>query len=269
MNKTNLYSLTALSFSATMLDFFLINGDMLYFPRDRIIHNAISVLAAGGTAVLLNFINKDNTVFKITAAVIIALKALITAKEFIGYYNSFHGADTFAIICFTAMIIIAFFKLLYKRTHCLYSLFVFINVSILILTVILCIDKFNVANIYTETAFDFKYNKLFVFFNILPIYIIAEDKKKEFSAQKSYLLLSFAVIAFITVLQGLCINGNMLYRLSPLQALVQIFYTDTVARFDYCFTILQSFNYFASVILYSWAIGALLNRRKYVHGKNY
>ncbi|MBQ5312511.1 MAG: hypothetical protein J6J58_04735 [Oscillospiraceae bacterium] len=66
----------------------------------------------------------------------------------------------------------------------------------------------------------------------------------------------------ITILQGLCVSGNMLYSISPLQALPQIFFTETIKRYDYIFTIYYTFDYFAAVMLYTWSIKTLMPKTK-------
>ena len=69
-----------------------------------------------------------------------------------------------------------------------------------------------------------------------------------------------AVGVALTLLQGLAVKGNMMYSITPLQAISQIISGTTVRRFDYIITIFQSVNYFAAIIFYVWAIKIIFNR---------
>ncbi|MBQ6896032.1 MAG: hypothetical protein IJN69_02350 [Oscillospiraceae bacterium] len=64
----------------------------------------------------------------------------------------------------------------------------------------------------------------------------------------------------VTLLQGFAVKGNMMYSITPLQAISQIISGTTVRRFDYIITIFQSVNYFAAIIFYVWAIKNIFNR---------
>ena len=95
-----------------------------------------------------------------------------------------------------------------------------------------------IANIYSNsTVFDFNMKKLPVLFDIITVCVIAVSKQDKMFVGNRFLIISGIYMVFITLLQGLCIKGNMMYSVSPLQALPQIFFTETIKRYDYIFTI--------------------------------
>ena len=92
------------------------------------------------------------------------------------------------------------------------------------------------------------------------------DEKKQRTKTTGVYIISGVLFAFgITVLQGLCIRGNVLYNISPLQALIQVFSTKTIMRFDYIFTIWGTLVYFGAVMLYMWVIKNILNNIKEIY----
>ena len=56
----------------------------------------------------------------------------------------------------------------------------------------------------------------------------------------------------------------MLYSIAPMQSLFQIYSGVTVRRFDYVFTVLQSINYFAMIMLYVWTIKCVCKKETIV-----
>ncbi|MBQ6928802.1 MAG: hypothetical protein IJN27_00645 [Oscillospiraceae bacterium] len=82
--------------------------------------------------------------------------------------------------------------------------------------------------------------------------------------QKNFLLAVLFAFTGITLLQGLCIKGNLLYSLSPLQALVQIFSGEVVKRYDYFFAVMFTVNYFGAIMLYVLAVIKLIDKEKAV-----
>lgn len=76
------------------------------------------------------------------------------------------------------------------------------------------------------------------------------------------MICSLCFIVSVTLLQGLCIKGNMMYSITPLQSLFQIYSGNTIKRIDYYLAIVQSVNYFVTVILYIATIKTALNLKK-------
>lgn len=263
MKKTQLYTLVILSFCSAQLNFMMTDNFVQIFPRDRIFHTGIAVLLA---FIMLCFLSKyrmKSILSNIAVMLIISARAVFTGIDFINYFHAFHGSNTIAIVLFSLVTAVLFWKYIYYRTHLLYSFFIMFNISLLVFIVIFSADKINVANIYSNsTVFDFNMKKLPVLFDIITVCVIAVNKQDKMFVGNRFLIISGIYMVFITLLQGLCIKGNMLYRVSPLHALVQTLYTGTIARFDYIFTIYYTLNYLAAVMLYSWALKITVSRIK-------
>ena len=76
------------------------------------------------------------------------------------------------------------------------------------------------------------------------------------------MLYSAVFIVSIKLLQGLCIKGNMMYSITPLQSLFQIYSGNTIKRIDYYLAVVQSVNYFTTVSMYIAVIKKALIQRK-------
>ncbi|MBE6887383.1 MAG: hypothetical protein E7484_03065 [Ruminococcaceae bacterium] len=262
MKKTQLYTLIVLSFCSAQLEFMMKGDFAQLFPRDRIIHTGISVLIFFIILLVISRYSFNSKLINAAAAMLILIRAVYVFIEFINYFHTFHGSNTIAIILFSAVTAVLFYKYICYRTHMLYSFFTMFNITLFVLTVILSADKINVANIYSNSiGFGFSIAKMPVLFDIITICVIADNKKNRMYAGKRFLLFAGCYMFFITLLQGLCIRGNILYSVSPLQALVQTIYTDTIVRYDYIFTIYYTLNYLAAVMLYCWALKQLAIRR--------
>lgn len=263
MQKMQLYTVVTLSFCSTVLDFMLTENYDMIFPRDRIIHIFISVAAAYLVSVILSNIDFENMFIKYTAVIIFIARMLYMYINFSEYFRTFHGSGTFGIIAVSLAVAMIFYKFIYDNKHLLYSFFIVFNITLITMIVLLCIDKVNVINIYSNSQnFDFDCRKLAVMFDIITISAVLTDKRQKYIANNAYLLTASAYFVFVTLVQGLCIGGNMLYSISPLQSLMQIASTATIRRFDYIFTIYHAFNYLAAVVLYTWAIKHLLQKER-------
>ena len=107
------------------------------------------------------------------------------------------------------------------------------------------------ANIYSNgTEVVFSLSKIYVFFDIFTLTVIVNSTKERVYVQKRYMLYSAVFIVAITLLQGLCIKGNMMYSITPLQSLFQIYSGNTIKRIDYYLAVVQSVNYFTTVSMY-------------------
>lgn len=263
MKKTELYCLITLSFASGFIDFFTISAVEIIFPRDRILHIIISLLIALIAVFAFQYVDFSNTLLKMAVGVLILYRGAILFIKMIQYYQTFHGSNTVGIAVFSFLTAVLFYKFLSEKTHQLYTFFVSMNIILLIIVFILSIDNINAMHVYANSlSFDFSYHKLFVFFDIITIAVIAESKNDRKYAQVRYLLASAVVFIAITLLQGMCVGGNMLYSISPLQSLMQVFTGDTVKRYDYILTIYQTMNYFAAVMLYTWAIKSILSQKE-------
>lgn len=260
MSKTNIYTITTLSFCSSLLDFLMMPDVQTVFPRDRIIHIFISAMIAVAVIVLLKNVNYKNKFLKTILAAVIILRSVILCRNFISYFHTFHGSNTIGIILFSAIIIFIFWNYIYEKTHLMYSFFIMFNITFMALIFALSFKNINVANIYSNSInFDFSPSKLFVFFDILTIATLIKDTKQRISTQINYLVLMALFMFTITILQGMCVSGNILYSISPLQSLAQIFFTETIKRYDYVFTIYYTLDYFAAVMLYTWSVKTLIS----------
>ena len=263
MTKTNIYTITVLSFCSALLDFMMMTDIQAVFPRDRIIHIFISAMIAVVAILLFKNIKYENKTAKIISASVIILRMLILFKNFAVFFHTFHGSNTVGIVIFSLTVIFIFWNYIYEKTHLMYSFFIMFYISFTVLVILLSVKELNVANIYSNSqSFYFNIEKLFVFFDIFTISVIVKDKKQRIYVQKNYTALVSLFMIVITILQGLCVSGNLLYSVSPLQALPQIFFTETIKRYDYIFTIYYTFDYFAAVMLYTWSIKTLMPKTK-------
>lgn len=263
MRKTDLYSVIILSFCSMLLDFMMTADIGAVYPRDRIIHIAISASAAFAVAMLLKNISFNATVVKITAAILIAVKMILTVRAFAEYFTVFHGSNTVGILLSAVMTSVIFSKFIYGKTHLLYSFFGMFNITLTIMIIVLSFSNLNIANIYSNsTQFVFAPEKLVAFFEIFTISLIVKDKSSRMYAQSRYIFLSAGFMAVVTLLQGLCVSGDMLYSVSPLHALAQTFYTPTVKRFDYILSIYYTLDFLGTAMLYTWAVKSIFTNSK-------
>ena len=235
----------------------------IFYPRDRIIHIIISALVFLLIACVINIINSDSLFFRITVFVLLSAKMIFLIYGFSEYFRMFYGNGNFGIVTLTIVIFVMIFKMNDKSLGQTGGFYIVSN-FILITMLIMCAKRIDVINIHsTGKTFEFSADKLFLFFDVFTISAISSDKKTKFRIQKRYIVISSVVFIFISILQGLSIKGELLYSLSPLQSLIQIFSGNTVRRYDYIFNLFFTFNYFGAVIMYSAVLKKILNTEKY------
>ena len=252
-----------LSCCSALSDFMTWSSTTAVFSRDRIIHIIISVILGWILIFVVNTINFEIVFFKVVMFVTIVIRLLYVFYKFYRYSQQFYGTDLFEIVLLSCIVLVMSVNLSCFKTVKVYQLFALSVILIMVLVLLLSFDKYNVLNLYmTYTWVDFSCQKIFVFFDMLTISLIIKDRNSKLMVQKNYLIISSCLFMLITVIQGLCIRGELLYSLSPLQSIVHIISSNTIKRCDYIFTILFTVMYFASIILYGMAIRCLCNREK-------
>ena len=263
MKKTEINALITLSFATAFFDFLTASDTQFIFARDRIMHILISCGIAFVAICILQLVNINNYTVKIISLGLIGFRIVSVYLEAIKYYETFHGANTIAITIFSVCVALIYFKYSKDKLHLIYMFFVISNISVLLLVTVLSLKNINIINLYSNSlAFEFSVDKLYMFFDIFTIAVISEDRKQCKSAQIKYLTSAAGVFILITLLQGLCVNGNLMYSISSLQSLMQIFTGETIKRYDYIITIYQTLNYFAAVILYMWALYSIFKNKE-------
>ncbi len=258
MKKTENSALITFSFSSAFFDFFTSDTGLI-FARDRIIHIIISMCIAAAVILLFQMIDSNNKVIKITGIVFVAARFVNLILKALSYYETFHGDSTIGILFFTACIIIIYKKYSVDKIHLSYVFYAVFNVILVTFILILSLENISVTNIYKNSlTVEFSPYKLFCFADIFTIMFIVKNKRQLRYIQFKYTLLATMAFVFITILQGLCIDGNILYSISPLQALMQIYTGETIKRYDYIIAVFQTMNYFAAVMLYIWAFKLLI-----------
>ncbi len=255
MKKYSVNSITTLAFCCAMVDFLTFSNQGFLFPRDRIFHTVISSAISFFIVYIFQYVNIKNGYIKIIAVVFSVWRMCSLYLEFIDYFSKFHGSNKVSITILTIFLIVTICKFMDNKNYEIYVFFIIINVLLTVLMIILSVPEINTMNLYcNKTDFNFEYNKLPIFWEIIAIPMFFNNKSERISSSKKYILVSTCIIIATTILQGLCVQGNMLYSVSPLQSLMQVFTTDTVRRFDYIITMFQTFNYFGAIILYTWLL---------------
>lgn len=263
MEKTQLNTITVLAFCSALLDFMLSDSNNAVFTRDRIIHILISAVIFFVLAWALNSVDFEKKHCRPLIIVLIFSRILFLMYKFMQYQSVFHSSDIISFILLTAVTAVFAIKLAKDNIGQLYGFFLLLNVLFLSITVILCAGRLNVANLYAnDVGFRFSYDKLFCFFDVFTVAFAVPEGSERMYVQKRYIFVSSAVFAVIALLQGLCVNGNMMYSISPLQSLFQIFSGSTVKRFDFVLSIVQTINYFAVISMYIWCIGGNFLRER-------
>lgn len=262
MEKNQVNNIVALSFCTTIFCFAICGQTETVFPRDRIIHILLSAFIGAVFIYAAQYTDFHNPYLKYLAAVAVTARMFYLMLGFSNYFHIFHGSNTMAIIIFTAVTAVMTFYISDDKSGNIHIFFLLFNIVFITLMLLFACPKINVSNIYAnETSFSFEFSKLYMFFDLFTILIIVPKGKSRVNGQKKYLLYSVMFMSAATLLQGLCVRGNMMYSISPLQALFQIFSGNTIKRVDYIFAMLQTVNYFAAVILYSIAVKNVLERK--------
>ena len=255
MGKTQINCLITLSVCSTIVDFMVMNKTEIVFPRDRVVHIFISVLIADIFICFFRNIDFSKGIIGYISVAALICKMFYTMCAFIRYFHIFHGSNIVAVLIFTVISIMFSYKSDILRIGQIYGLFMLFNILLAVMIIVLGADKFNAANIYAnDQKVIFSVSKLYMFLDFFALAVIIPKGKIRVYVQKKYLWVSAGFIIFTIVFQGLSVNGNVMYSISPLQGLFQIYSGNTIKRFDYYLAIIQTINYFAAVILYTEAL---------------
>lgn len=262
MTKKYNKTIIILALCSVFTDFLINTPANIFYPRDRIIHIIISAVIFTVTAHMVNAVNFKIDILKFIAIVALTIRLICFVYKFSEYFRKFYGNNTANIIVFTIIVFVMVFKINKKNISQLGAFYIIANFMVLILFAA-DLKKVGIVNLYSVNAdFNFNFSKLTIFFDIFTISIVSEDKISKWKNQKSFIFISTAVFAAITLFQGFCIKGDLLYSLSPLQSVLQILSGNTIKRYDYVFNLFFTFNYFGAIILYSIAVKKLVNTEK-------
>ena len=252
------------------MNFMISEQNEIIFPRDRIVHVLIAFAVWMVIIYLISRINFISGFYRYAIIFILVLRVLGIIYDFTGYYHIYHGSDTAAILTLTAVLLLVSWYYEFGRIKQLYIITLFFNTALFVLIFVLNIGNLNVANIYSNsTEVVFSLSKIYIFFDIFTLAVIVNNTKERIYAQKRYMLYSVVFIVAITLLQGLCIKGNAMYSITPLQSLFQIYSGNTIKRIDYYLAVVQSVNYFTTVVMYIAVIKkTLILKKETVDEKN-
>ena len=255
MEKTQLNTIIVISFCSAMLDFMLSGQRSAIFPRDRILHILISSVVFYIVAYTINEIDFGKAYWKPLITFLMVCRIIFLMYRFIQYLSVFHGADTVSFILLTVVTAFLAVRIEAENTGQLYTFFLMVNIFLAVLVMVLSAGRLNVANLYAnDISFSFAPGKLFVFFDVLTIGFITPKGSRRIYVQKKYIGISAMAFVVITLIQGFCVKGNMMYSITPLQSLFQIFSSHTIKRFDFMLSIIQTINFFSVISLYMWCI---------------
>ena len=264
MSKSYNNSIVTLAFGATMVNFMIYSSGQPIYPRERIINIIFGAVIVSVLCLMFKNLDLNNIAVKYTLSAIISVKLMLTLFQIIKYYYVFYGSYTFSVIAFSVISIVMAVKMDQYNLSNTYIFYLFVNVVLWMSVFMFSADKLNVINIYNIDAdFTLSCYGVYLFFDALPLSVLI-PKGGRTASQNKYIVLSATAMVLLTLLQGLCIRGQLLYTLTPIQALFQIFSGKTVKRIDYLFTILQTINYFGAVTLYAFSVKHLVWRNKEV-----
>lgn len=265
MTKRYNYSLVFLAFCGAFTDFLCLNNNLQIYPRDRMIHLFLSYAISIIAAYIAADISLDKLYLRIVLIIAIVLRCVLLFFNMSKYFQIFYGNNTITILIFTFISSILIWNFEKEKFSQTYSFFIIINILMFLLFAVLSFTKVNVVNLYsTNLEFNFSFSKLFLFFDILSLTALTNNASDRLYTIKNYLLLSLVVFQLITLFQGLCVGGNMLYSTTPLQSLIQVFSGKTVKRYDFIFTIFFLINYFAAFMLNIFALNVLVKKERII-----
>ncbi|MEG1050402.1 MAG: hypothetical protein RSE24_07670, partial [Oscillospiraceae bacterium] len=192
---------------ASMLsDFGSSSQGLFIYPRDRIFNLAVSVLINVFIIYLIRYIDFSKNGFNIFAAVFILYRIAENTKSFSEFFSSFYGSNIEIILLVTAALVAICINFDYANITKLHPFFILINIALFILVVLLCLGKINVINIYsTQLNISISPHKLSFFSEIIIIRLLYNKDEKGTRLSVNFLCLAVCIIAFLTILQGLCI----------------------------------------------------------------
>ncbi len=185
------------------------------------------------------------------------------------YMKIYHPQSPYAInIIITVVLIFTLYCYSGIKAEKLAAPVCTIALLILVMIVRLNISKANPSNLYIKSnSSGMRIYNVTLFDYIIPLAVVLNSKhllnRKKTTA--FIFRLTFGLIS-VTVFIFSCINGNLLYSISPLQIAFQISSGSQIANFDAYYNFLLWFCYFASLILLMEAWRSIKTRFKYFNG---
>lgn len=184
--------------------------------------------------------------------VIIYLLFLMSKQIYIisDYMRTYHGrSSAVSTLVITAMLIIMFVKIKGTDISYLYLPLFFITLMLIIIVLVLNLPKVSRYNLLSADRNVSIQNNITMFDYIIP-YLIIINSHKDKSKSKAIILIFTSAFCFllITLYAFMCVKGDLLYSLSPLQMLFQLSSTELVRNFDALFNFLLYFSYFATLV---------------------
>lgn len=267
MVKSNANCVVALAVCGAFTQFLISENNFEFFPRDRVINIFVSLAVFTVISYILSEIQFDNNAVKLLILGYFIWRIFITTVIFANFFTVFYGANALGIYILTATVFVLAYRPQQGKICGIYMFFVVINIIMVLMITLLSADKINTMNIYAnDVGFKFSLKKMTIWPELLPVAFIIPKGKLRLKSQQKYLYITAAFFVFITLLQGLCVRGNMLYSLTPLQSLMQIFSSDTVKRFDYLLAVFYSINFMGGIMLYTIAIKCIFSKENVSEG---
>lgn len=216
---------------------------------------------------LLLFINHGRIQKPLADMIILIYILYLFSKQIykmLQYIKMFHGNSSGTAVLVVSLLTVIIMTLTDTRFSKLaFPLFVFTTILILFAR-ILNIEKISILNLYQHNKTTINISNKTLFDYIIPYAITANSfnnctKKKTINL----VLLANMLLVLITIFVFACFHGDLLYSLSPLQALFQISATELIKNYDAFFNFLLFFSFFASITVISYAYKVIKSRFRY------
>lgn len=165
------------------------------------------------------------------------------------YINLYHSrTSVFSTIIVTAVVILLLINTDSDRITDLYLPISFMLFLLIIAVFFLNISKVSRYNLNYSDKELFMNNYITLFDYIIPYNLIKKQGNKKTRESSFLFIIKSNLILFSLVIYAfLCVKGDLLYRLSPLQMLFRISATNYVRNFDAMFNFLLYFAYFGTL----------------------
>lgn len=215
----------------------------------------LSLFFSGLIEIIIIFISNTGKCCKPLASlfILIYLFALLSRQilNMCDYMKLYHGQRAGIATVIIGFSLIFICALMNKEKIILLSYPVF---TMILLMIILCVllnyGKLNSMNLYQNFGIDIDIKENIMMFDyILPVILWLNYKgitnKKQLSA---FVIIQKLFLMGITLFSFLCLGGNLMYNLSPFQALFQISSTEFIRNYDAFYNFFLFFGFFSSII---------------------
>ncbi|MEG2192878.1 MAG: hypothetical protein RRX95_06350 [Oscillospiraceae bacterium] len=168
------------------------------------------------------------------------------------YSRLMHSKSAALTNLIITVVVIIYLVNFYDSHSAQMALPLFFIISIMfVMILILNGEKLNAVNIYSQNQeITIGYCDVTMFDYLIPLSIILKDKPKQ-AKSKTIKFIIFSTLFFIvvTIFNGMCLEGNILYSLTPLQSIFQFTDSSLIKRYDHIFTLFIYFGYFGALIV--------------------